>query len=78
MTRLLEEAVELLRQFPENVQDSAARTILAQIEEEPEPGDCEAIAEGRRAYERDDFVTLEQWRRENGHPAISLNQLKKS
>jgi hypothetical protein len=65
MTKPLEEAIELLRRFPENVQDSAARAILYQFEEEPEPGDREAITEGRSDFEHGNFVTLEQWRQEN-------------
>jgi predicted transcriptional regulator len=66
MTKLLEEAIQRLRQLPEPMQDSAARALMRQLEEEPEPGDFEAIAEGRRDFERGDFVTLEQWRHEMG------------
>jgi predicted transcriptional regulator len=62
--KLLEQVVERLRQLPEDMQDKAARALLLQIEEEPEPGDLEAIAEGQRDFERGDFVTLEQLRRE--------------
>jgi hypothetical protein len=66
MTKLLKEAIDRLRQFPEAMQDAAARALIMQLEEEPEPGDAEAIAEGRRDFERGDFVTLEQWRHEMG------------
>jgi predicted transcriptional regulator len=66
MTKLLEEAIDRLRQLPEAMQDSAARAVIRQFEEEPEPGDAEAIAEGRRDFERGDFVTLEEWRHEMG------------
>lgn len=66
MTRLLEEAIDRLRQLPEGMQDAAARALMMQLEEEPEPGDLEAIAAGRRDFERGDFVTLEQWRHEMG------------
>jgi hypothetical protein len=59
MTKLLEEALDLLRQFPDEVQDNAARAVLAQIEEDPEPGDLEAIEEGRREFEGGEFVTLD-------------------
>ena len=45
MTKLLERAIEALRQLPEEMQDSAARAVMLQLEEEPEPGDLEAIAE---------------------------------
>lgn len=62
MTKLLDEAVDRLRQLPESMQDSAARTLIAQLEEEPEPEDHDAIVEGRREVQRGEFVTLEQWR----------------
>jgi hypothetical protein len=38
MTKLLQHAFERLRQLPENMQDSAARVLIAQLEEEPGPG----------------------------------------
>ena len=60
MTKLLEQAIKQLRQLPEQMQDSAARAVLLQLEEEPEPGDFEAIAEGRAQIERGEFITLEQ------------------
>jgi len=62
MTKLLEEAFDLLRQFPASVQDTAARALITQLEEEPEPGDLAAIAEGRLDYERGEFVSLDQFR----------------
>lgn len=37
MTKLLEAAIESLRQLPEEMQDSAARALIVQMEEEPEP-----------------------------------------
>jgi hypothetical protein len=64
MTELLEEAIHRLRQLPEPIQDRAARAMLLQLEEEPEPGDHEAIIEGRLEYQCGDVVTLEQCRRE--------------
>jgi hypothetical protein len=66
MTKLLEQAINRLRQLPEPMQDSAARALITQLEEEPEPGDRDAIAEGRRDFERGDFITLEQWRHDMG------------
>lgn len=62
MTKLLEEAIERLRQLPESIQDSAARVMITQLEEEPEPGDLAAVAEGRLSYERGEFVSLDQLR----------------
>jgi hypothetical protein len=66
MTKLLEDAIHRLRQLPETMQDSAARAVIQQLEEEPEPGDREAIAAGRRDIDRGDFVALEQWRHDMG------------
>ena len=69
MTKLLELAIERLRHLPDEMQNTAARTLItqiAEIEEEPEPGDLEAIAEGRKDFARGDFVTLEEWRNEMG------------
>jgi hypothetical protein len=62
MTKLLEQAIQCLRQLPEDVQDSAARTLMAQLEEDPEPGDLEAIKQGREEFARGEYVTLEEWR----------------
>jgi hypothetical protein len=66
MTKLLEEAIDRLRQMPAAMQDSAARALIMQLEEEPEPGDREAVAQGRRDFERGDFVALQQWRHDMG------------
>jgi predicted transcriptional regulator len=66
VTKLLEDAIHRLRQLPETMQDSAARAVIQQLEEEPEPSDLEAIAAGRRDIDRGDFVTLEQWRHDMG------------
>lgn len=66
MTKLLDEAIQRLRQLPAAMQDSAARAVILQLEEEPEPGDREAVAAGRDDFENGDFVTLEQLRHEMG------------
>jgi hypothetical protein len=66
MTKLLEQAIKQLRQLPEEMQDSAARAVILLLEEEPEPGDFEAIAEGRAQIDRGEFVTLDQLERELG------------
>lgn len=66
MTELLEEAISRLRQLPPAMQDSAARALMRQLEEEPEPGDHEALNEVRAEFERGELTTLEQWRREMG------------
>jgi hypothetical protein len=66
MTKLLEEAIQRLRRLPAALQDTAARVVILQLEEEPEPGDREAIAAGREEYRRGDFDTLDQLRHEMG------------
>jgi len=66
MTKLLQQAFDRLRQLPSAAQDSAARALISQLEEDPEPGDREAIEKGREAFGRSDFVTLKDWRHEVG------------
>ena len=66
MTKLLEEAIDRLRKLPASLQDSAARAVITQLEEEPERGDLVAIAEGQLAYERGEFVSLNKWRHDMG------------
>lgn len=66
MTKLLEETFDWLRQLPDSMQDSAARSMMSQLQEELEPGDAEDLAEGRRDFTRGDFVSLDKWRHEMG------------
>jgi hypothetical protein len=66
MSKLLEEAFDQLRQLPEAMQDRAARALIMQLEEEPEPGDLAAITQAREDFAAGDFVTLDQWRHEMG------------
>jgi predicted transcriptional regulator len=66
MTKLLEQAIAHLRQLPEDMQDTAARALIAQLEEEPEPGDLDAIKKGREAFARGEYVTLDELRHELG------------
>ena len=66
MTKLLQQAFDRLRQLPSAAQDSAARALISQLEEDPEPGDREAIEKGREAFGRSDFVTLKDWRHKVG------------
>jgi len=65
-TKLLKQAMERLSQLPPAAQDSAARVLISQLQEEPEHGDREAIEQGREAFGRGDFVTLQEWRQEMG------------
>ena len=66
MTKLLEEAISRLRDLPEEIQDLAARHLIHQLEEEPEPGDIQAIEQGRSDIRNGDFVSHEQLRHELG------------
>lgn len=66
MTQLMEEAIDRLRHLPEGMQDAAARAVMMQLEEEPEPGDLEAMAAGWDEYQRGEFATLDQLRHEMG------------
>lgn len=66
MTKLLEEAIQRLRQLPDAMQDSAARVVIQQLEEEPERGDLEEINAGWGEYKRGEFVTLDELRHEMG------------
>jgi predicted transcriptional regulator len=66
MTKLLEQAIQRLRQLPDNVQDSAARVLIAQLEEDPEPRELEAIKAGREDFVNGRYVTLDEWRNEMG------------
>ena len=64
MTKLLKDAIDQLRQLPNSMQDSVARAVFLRLDEEPEQGDLEDIAEGWHEFERGEFVTLEQLRHE--------------
>jgi len=66
MTKLLELAIQRLRQLPEDIQDSAARVLISQLDEEPEVGDHEAIESGRRDFQAGRFTSLKDWRNEMG------------
>jgi len=68
MTKLLEEAISLMRNLPEKMQDLAARQLIRHFhfEEEATAEEIEAIEEGRRAVQRGDFVTLDQLRHDMG------------
>ena len=68
VTKLLEDAFDQLRQLPESVQDGVARAVIFQLEEQPEPGDLEAIEAGWHEYQRGDLITHQQLRHEMGLP----------
>jgi hypothetical protein len=62
MSKLLEQAIEKVRELPENEQDMAAAELLGYVADFPTLEERTAIAEGRRAFERGDFVSLNKWR----------------
>jgi predicted transcriptional regulator len=66
MTKLLEQAIRHLRPLPDDMQDTAARALIAQLEEDPEPGDLQAIKQGREEFDRGEYVTLDELRHELG------------
>lgn len=67
MSKLLEQAIERLRELPEKMQDSAARALMLQIEEQPDFGDGEAISVGRAEIARGESMTLDQLEDELEH-----------
>ncbi len=62
MTKLLEQAIAHLRKMLDAVQELAASRLLRHVDEVLEPDEMEAIAKGREAFERGDFITLDEWR----------------
>ena len=66
MTKLLEKAIEGLRELPDDMQDKAARQLIQYVDEVTDDSERGAIIEGRRAYERGEFTPLDQWRHEMG------------
>ena len=66
MIKLLEKAIEGLRELPDDMQDRAARQLIQYVDEVTDDSERGAIIEGRRAYERGEFTPLDQWRHEMG------------
>ena len=62
MSRLLEQAIEKVRQLPEQEQDMAAAELIGYLADFPTSQERSVITEGRHAFERGDFVPLDQWR----------------
>jgi hypothetical protein len=62
MSKLLERAIEKVRQLPEAEQDMAAAELIGYLADFSSPQERAAITEGRRAYQRGDFVSLDKWR----------------
>ena len=62
MAKLLEQVIARLRKMPDVVQDLAAERLLRHVDETPEPDELAAITEGRRAFAKGDFISLDHWR----------------
>jgi hypothetical protein len=62
MSKLLQQAIERVRQLPEEEQDMAAAELIGYLADFPTPEERIAIAGGRRAHERGEIVPLDQWR----------------
>jgi len=66
MTKLLEEAFSIIRELPEDVQDTTAQQLMQYVDEITTPNDQAAIADGRAAFARGDVFSLDQWRHDAG------------
>jgi hypothetical protein len=66
MANLFEQAIAKLREFPEDIQDSAAEHLMHYIDELSTLTERAEISEGRSAFERGAFVPLDQWRHDMG------------
>lgn len=66
MSTLLDKAIEKARELPEADQDIAAAELLGVLSDFPTPEERIAIADGRAAYDRGEYVTLDQMRHEMG------------
>ena len=62
MSKLLEQAIEKVRQLPEHEQDVAAAELIGYLDDFATSQERSAIAEGRQALERGDIVPLDQLR----------------
>ena len=62
VTKLLEQAIQKVRELPENEQDMAAAELLGYLAEFPTAEERVAIETGRRQYERGEFVSLTKLR----------------
>jgi len=54
MTQLLEQAIAIMDELPEQLQDRAARQIMQYVDENSDPDDRFAIADGPEPFERRD------------------------
>ena len=60
------QAIKKVRELPEEEQDMAAAELIGYLADFPTPEERSAITEGRRAYERREFIPLDPWRHDMG------------
>lgn len=65
MTKLLEQAVAQLRELPDDFQDKAAKQLIQYVDE-ISSDDRISVEEGRNAFNRGEFVSLDQWQHDMG------------
>jgi len=65
MTKLLEQAFAQLRELPDDLQNKAAVQLIQYVDE-ISSDEIATVAKGRRAFEGNDFVPLDQWRNDVG------------
>jgi hypothetical protein len=58
----LNTAIEIIRGLPEDEQDIAAAEVMGVLSGFPTHEERLALTNGREAYERGEFVPLDQWR----------------
>ena len=62
MSQTLEDAIAKIRELPEAEHDPVATALMYYVDEIASVRDRVAIQEGRDAYKRGEFVSLDQWR----------------
>jgi hypothetical protein len=62
MRKLLEQAIEKVRQLPEDEQDMAAAELIGYLADFPTSQERAVLTEGQSAHKRGDFVSLDKWR----------------
>jgi hypothetical protein len=66
MSKLLQQAIEKVRELPEDEQEMAAVELIGYLSDFPTSEERSVITEGRSAYERREFIPLDQWRHDMG------------
>jgi len=61
MSKLLQQAIDKIRELPEDEQDMAATEIFAIIADFATTDERAAIVAGRKAYDNGEVVSLEKW-----------------